>query len=54
MGFFVNIIREENIRSMTRQMILYVDRVLNMPAFQASPSGCPLHETIFYHEGSAL
>jgi hypothetical protein len=54
MGFFIHIIREEHIRSMRREVILYVDRILDMPAFQASPSGCPLHETIFYHESSAL
>jgi hypothetical protein len=34
--------------SLTRQMTLHADRILDSAAFQASPPGRPVHETIFY------
>jgi hypothetical protein len=54
MRFFIQVIRQHEIRSLTREMILDAGGMVDVAAFHASPPGRPVHEAMFHQESSAL
>ena len=54
MRFFIQVIRQHKIRSLTREMILDAGGILEVAAFHPSQPGRPVRDTMFHQEGFAL